>query len=218
MDFTLQFVQGQQVEDGTINDDSTYGGSNPDRNERGNYLLLSQNDKGGARTYLSVSNTTPLSTISWTFSSARDGWHQATLLSFVLWDGATAFTADNNAVYHSSSGKFFKCIQGNTNVDPTGGSGPANWTEITDFTEIQQGYSNVEVTDYDFMVDSRIAIDLADVLYETLGETFLCKFQPEEAVNVLNLIATREGYRSKLIDEEPDQAEEIVRAMEACLD
>lgn len=218
MDFTLGFIQGQEVNKGTIHDYSTYGDSNPDRSERANFLLLSKNDKGGNRSYLSIINTSPLSTTQWDFTHNKDGWHQATMLSFQLWDSQTEYTEGDNAVFHSGSGKFFRAIATNTDKEPTSGDGPANWEEITDFTEIQQGYDNVDVTDYDFLVDSRIALELGDKLYFTLGETFLCKFQPEDAVHLLNLLATREGYRSKLIDDEPDQSEEIIRAMEACLE
>jgi hypothetical protein len=218
MEYTLEFVQGETVEAGTINDTSPWGGTNPARTDRANILLLSQNDKSGVRTYLSIVNTDPLNAITWTFSSAKDAWHQATLLVFKKWDSVTAYTANNNAVYYVTTGKFYKCIQNNTNVAPDSGSGSANWEEITDFTLIQQGYTNVDVTDYDFAVESRLSLDIADKLHETLGEKFLCKFQPEEAVNLLNLIATREGFRSKFIDEEPDQGEEIIRAMEAALD
>ena len=219
MDQTLEYVQGEEVQDGVINDNSSWGvGANPDRADRAVYMLLSQNDKSGNRTYINLINTSPLSALTWAIESAQDGWHQATGLQFVLWDGATEFTADVNACYHSSSGKFYKCTTTHTNVEPTSGSGPNNWEAITDFTEIQQGYTNVTVTDYDFPVESRTAVLIADKLYSTLGDKFLCKFQPEEAVNLLNVIATREGYRSKFIDDEPDQGEEIIRALEACLE
>lgn len=218
MDFTLEFEQGQAIDAGTIYDRSTYGGSNPERSERANVLLLSQNDKNGNRTYLTVPNTTPLSSLSWTFTHEKDAWHQATILSFELWNSSDEFTGGNNAVYHSDSGKFFKCLDTNTNVEPTSGSGPLYWEEITDFTDIQQGYDNVDVTDYDFPVKSRIDMAILDEVFEALGETFICKFQPEEAVDVLNLIATREGFLSKFIVDEPNHGEEIIRTMEACLE
>lgn len=219
MTYSLEFVQGQEVTAGTINDNSAWGsGANPAKTDRASYLLLSQNDKDGVRTYLSVVNTDPLNVLSWTFTSAQDGWHQATLLVFKKWDNATAFTADNNAVYYASTSKFYKCIQGNTNVAPDSGSGPDNWEEITDFTLIQQGFTNVDVTDYDFKIKSRIDLAIADKLYDAIGDKFLCKLQPEEAVNLLNLIATMEGVSSKFIDDEPNQGEEIIRAVEACLE
>lgn len=219
MTYTLEFVQGATVEAGVINDNSSWGvGANPARTDRANVLLLSQNDKEGVRTYLDIVNTDPINAITWAFESSQDGWHQATLLVFNIWDDATEYTAAVNAVYYSATGKFYKALLTNTNVAPDSGSGPTNWEEITDFTLIQQGFTNVDVTDYDFPVESRIATALTDKLYDTLGDKFLCKFEPEEAVNFLNLVATREGYRSKFIDEEPDQGEEIIRAMEACLE
>lgn len=219
MDYSLVFTQGQQVADGLITDTSGWGvGANPARSDKANVLLLSQNDKAGTRTYLTIVNTTPLSSLTWAFASAQDGWHQATLLVFAKWSGATAYTANNNAIFYTVNSKFYKCITNNTNIAPDSGSGPANWTEITDFTLIQQGYTNVDVTDYNFPVQSRIAIDTADKLYDALGDKFLCKLQPEEAVNLLNIVATIEGMQSKFIDEEPDQGEEIIRALVACLD
>lgn len=219
MDQTLEYVQGETEEAGTINDNSSWGvGANPDRTDRAVYMLLSQNDKSGNRTYLDLVNTDPLNALSWDLESEQDGWHQATGLQFVLWDSSTAFTADVNACYHAASSKFYKCITTNTNVEPTSGSGPANWEEITDFTEIQQGFTNVTVTDYSFPVRSRLDLQIGDKLYNALGEKFLCKLQPEDAVDLLNLIATMEAVESKFIDDEPDQGEEIIRAMEATLE
>lgn len=216
MDYTLEHVQGEAVDAHTINDNSEWGvGANPARTDRANHLLVSQNDKGGARTYLDIINTDPLNAITWAFTSAQDGWHQATLLVFEKWDGITAYTADDNAVFYTVTSKFYKCIQNNTNVAPDSGSGPDNWTEITDFTLIQQGYTNVDVTDFDFKVTSRLSIDITDKLYDTIGDDFLCKLQPEQAVDLLNLLATMEAISSKFIDDEPDQGEEMIRAMEA---
>lgn len=219
MDYALEFVQGQAKTAGTINDNSAWGvGGNPARTARANILLLSQNNKSAVRTYLTILNTNPLNAITWDFTSAQDGWHQATLLVFPIWLIGTAYTLNVHAVYYAPTAKFYKAKLTNTGVAPDSGSGPANWDEITDFTLIQQGLTNVDVTDYDFAVESRLALAIADKMYSKLGETFLCKFQPEDAVNLLNLLATREGYRSKFIDDEPDQGEEIIRAMEACLE
>lgn len=219
MDYSLEFVQGQQITEGTINDNSAWGsGANPIRTARANVLLLSQNDNGGVRTYLDIINTDVLNSITWDFASAQDGWHQATLLVFPIWVIGTEYTQNVNAVYYTPTSKFYKAKLTHTGVAPDSGSGPTNWEEITDFTLLQQGYTNVDVTDYDFLVESTLAVNIADKLYDAIGETFLSKLQPEEAVNLLNLLATREGYRSKLIDEEPDQAEEIIRAMEACFE
>lgn len=213
MTYSLTYTQGTTKEAGTISDTSVWGGANPARNTRYNILLFSRNDKSGTRSYLPVVNTDPNNVLSWAVSSTMDSWHQATLLVFQLWNSGTAYVASVNAIYYAPTTKFYRCISNNTNVAPDSGSGPTKWTEITDFTTIQQGYTNVDVKDFNFSITSRIAIFLGDELYETIIDKFLAQLQPEEAVEFLNSIATLEGIKAKELDGKFNEMEEIIRAM-----
>jgi hypothetical protein len=211
--FILEYTQGNTVEAGTITNDTVYGGANDDRNERGEYLLLSKNDKNGTRTYLSVPNTLPLSRVEWDITSAADGWHQATLLSAKIWSSGQTYIV-GDIIYYDTTGLFYRCISGHTNVAPDSGSGSSNWTAIADFTAIQTGFTNIEVTDFSFNVESRIALAAVDKLDENIGDDFMAKVDPTEAVDILNMRAGIEAYRSKAVQEEFSDVEEIVRAIE----
>lgn len=228
LDIRLKHVQQEEenqhvIADNTgtydaINNTGGYGAPNPVRTDRANYLMVSKNDKSGNRTYLTVTNSDPLNTLEWTVTSTLDGWHQATLLSFNKWSGATAYVANTNAIYYTVTGKFYKAIQASTNIAPDSGSGPSYWEEIVDFTAIQQGYTNVEVIDFNFLVDSRTSLLISDDLYDKINEDFTCKLSIEDAAHPLNLIAMLEAAQSKALDDKFDQAEQIIRAIEDCLD
>lgn len=217
LSFSLTYTQGTTVEAGTITDATVYGTPNDDRADRGNYLLLSENDNNGTRTYLSVTNTTPLSTLSWAFTSNGDGWHQATLLSVSLWDSGTSYIEDD-VVFYTVTGLFYTALQANSNVAPDSGSGPANWQEVTDFTAIQQDHTNLEVFDFNFLITSRTDLRIADKFYEIIKEDFTCKLTLDDAANPLNLIAMMEGAESKELDGKLDQADQIIDAISECVE
>lgn len=200
-----------------INNATGYGAPNDARADRANYLLVSKNDKAGTRTYGLVANTSPLSTLVWTLTSTADGWHQATLLSFKLYSAIQAYVVDD-VQYYGTTGLYYKCIQANTAVAPDSGGGDDYWEVITDFTEIQQGYTNLDVIDYEFLIDSRSQLNIADVLYEAINEDFACKLTLTDAANPLNLIAMLEAAQSKMIDDKGDQAEQIILAIAQCTD
>src|SRR5262245_53078794 len=114
------YTQEEEVTLGVYTDTTTYGGSEDDRNERGNYLLVSQNDKDGNRTYLTISNSTPLSTLTWTISNTADGWFQATKLSVKIWSSGDSYTvgATPSVVFYAATGLFYRCIQAHSNIAP----------------------------------------------------------------------------------------------------
>lgn len=211
--FILTFTQGTAVADGTITDSTVYGGANDDRNERGNYLLLSKNDKAGTRTYLTIANSTPLSTLSWAFTSTQDGWHQATLLSAKIWSSGQSYII-GDIIFYGATGLFYRSTTVHSNIAPDSGSGAANWTAITDFTAIQTGFTNIEVFDYNFMVESRVDLLGVEKLDEAIGDDFLCKLNPSDAVELLNFTIGIDTARSKMAQDEASDAEEIIRAIE----
>lgn len=211
--FILNFTQGATVSAGTITDATVYGGAEDDRNERGNYLLLSKNDKAGTRTYLTVSNTTPLSTLSWAFTSTIDGWHQATLLSAKIWSSGQSYII-GDVVYLAATNLFYRSLTAHSNISPNSGSGPANWAIITDFTAIQTGYTNIEVFDYSFNVESRTDLLGVEKLDEAIGDDFLAKLNPSDAVELLNFVIGLDTARSKAAQDEFSDVEEIMRAIE----
>lgn len=227
MSIAIAVIKEQQeaVDSFTINDDTGtydavnnpggYGLPNELRTDRANYLLVSKNTVSGDRTYLAVTNTDPLNTVIWTLTSSADGWHQATVLSFKKWSNAPSYVV-GDAVYYTVNGLYYHCIQANSNINPTSS---LYWTQITDFEAAQQaGYTNMEIIDYDFLIDSRASIDLADELYDVISEDFTCKLQIEDAAHPLNLIAMLEAAQSKMLDDKPDQAEQIMIALEECTD
>jgi hypothetical protein len=228
LDIKLAKSQQQQVEDFTISDTTGtydalsnptgYGSPNDDRSDVANYLLVSKNDVSGNRTYLMVTNTSPLSTMIWNLVSGADGLHQATLLSFQLWNSGSAYVSSGapSVVYYTPTSKYYRAIQASTNIAPDSGGGASYWEEITDFTEIQQGHSNVEVIDYSFLISSRTALCIADELYKAISEDFLCKITLTEASHPLNLIASLEGAFSKMLNDEGEEAEQIILAISDC--
>lgn len=195
-----------------------YGGPNDDRTDLANYLLVSKNDKNGNRTYLMVTNTDPLNTLVWSLVSAADGWFQATLLSFQKWNSSDSYTSSGSpdVVYYTTTNKYYKSIQNSTNIAPDSGSGSQYWQEITDFTLIQQDHSNVEVIDYNFLIDSRTSLCIADEFYDVMSEDFVCKLTLDEASHPLNLIASLEGAYAKMINDEGSAAEQIIVAISEC--
>lgn len=228
LEILITDVQLEDVASGTIDDitgsydalnnPGGYGTPNDDRNERGNYLLLSSNDKSGNRTYLTVTNSTPLSTLSWAFTSTEDGWHQATLLSVGLWNGSDPFVSSaNDTVFYTVTGLFYVCIQNNTNIAPDSGSGSQYWEVVTDFTELQQDHGNIDVIEKNFLIHSRTSLDIADKLYGVLSEDFACKLDLDDASHPLNLIAMLEAAQSKMIDDKGDQADQIIDAIQECV-
>jgi hypothetical protein len=221
----LEEVTAYTITDNTgsydaLNNTAGYGAPNPARTDRGNYLLVSKNSYAGVRAYIIVSNNDPLNTLIWTLVSSVDGWHQATLLSFNKWNGSDPFSSSGSpdVVYYTPTNKFYKCIDDNTNIAPDSGSGSDYWEEITDFTEIQQNHSNVEVIDYHFLIDSRISIDITDELYEALSEDFTCKLSLDQASHPLNMIAALEGAHSKMLNDEGADAEQIILSLAECVD
>lgn len=227
IDIAVIKVQLEAVEDFTINDDTGtydavnnpggYGTPNELRSDRANYLLVSKNAVNGDRTYLTVTNTTPLSTLIWSLNSSADGWHQATLLSFKKWNSGTTYVA-NDVQYYTSTGLFYYCILGHSNIAPDAVNGSTYWTVITDFTLIQQGYTNVEVIDYEFLIDSRSAVIITDEFYKILQADFACNLSLTEANDPLNLIAMLEAAYSKMLDDKGSQAEQIILAIADCTD
>lgn len=225
LEIITQHVQGQQVNEhsyedisGTydaLNNTTGYGSPNDERSDRANYLLISKNDKNGTRTYITIANTTPLSTMIWAFTSTADGWHQGTILSVNKWANGAHVVDD--VVFYTTTGLFYNCIEAHSNIAPDSGSGSQYWEEVTDFTEIQQGHTNLEVYDYDFNIESRRAVDIADELSEALDENFRCQLQPDEAVDLLNMIAMLEGANSEMLQGNPEQTEEIMLSIEECV-
>lgn len=218
----LQAVEGFTISDDTgtydaINNAGGYGAPNELRNDRANYLLVSKNNTSGTRTYLTVPNTTPLSTLLWTLSSTVDGWHQATLLSYQRWDTNQNYVVDD-VQYYSVTDKYYVCTSPHSGTAPDSGGGDAVWDEITDHTIIQQGHTNLEVIDLHFLISSRTELDITEELYEIINEDFACNLTVDEAAHPLNLIAMLEGAYSKMLDEKGEQAEEIMLAIAECIE
>lgn len=212
----LTWAQGQQVDTGTITDGTNYGSPEIERGEVANFLLVSSNDKNGGRSYLDVLNTAPLSTLVWNIGTSEDGWHQATLLSIGLWNDSNEFAA-GSVCYYSSTGKVYRALQTHTNVAPDSGSGPGNWEEVQDLTVIQQDHANVTVLDYDFLVRSRVDIAIVDEFDHIIRKDFSCKMTVQDASHPLNLLAMMLGAETKMLTDNPDQADEIVHAITDCV-
>lgn len=212
---TGEYIQGNEVAQGTVSWTGNYGTPEDDRDDRGNFMLLSSNDKAGTRTYIGVSNTTPLVTDDYAITTTEDGWHQATLISAKKWLLSESYVADN-VVYYVPTNKWYNCIQANTNVAPDSGGGDDYWEEVTDMTTIQTGHTNMDVFNLDFMVESRTDLAIANELYDVLAEDFMCKLNIADAAHPLNLIAMIEAAQSKMLDDQPDQADQIIDAIITC--
>ncbi len=211
--YQLKYSQEKDVKKGNIIDFSQYGIDDiPLRAEVGNILLFSENDHEGTRTYLDVNNADPAAVMSWPVESNSDGWHQATLLSVNEWNNAQNYVT-GDVVYDELVNKFYKCITDNTNIAT---SNTIYWQEVSDFTTIQQGHTNLVVTDYQFTITSRSALCVANKFYDVISEDFTCNLTLDDAANPLNMIAMLEAAKSKELDNKPDQADQIIDAVAGC--
>lgn len=227
LSIVIEHAQGETIEDFTISDVTGsydalnnaggYGSPNAARGEVANFLLVSSNDKNGTRTYLSVANTTPLSTLLWSLLSAVDGWHQATLLSINPYSNVQSYVV-NDVQYYAPTGKVYFASNANSAVAPDAPTGSQYWTEATDLTLLQQNHTNLTVVDYNFLIESRTDTKILDELYDLIKEDFACKLDISDAAHPINLIAMLEGAQSKMIDDKPDQAQEIMTAIADCQD
>ena len=217
LDHTATYTQNESVTTGVYTDTTTYGGAEDDRNERGNYLLVSQNDKDGNRTYLTIANTTPLSTLTWTITNEADGWFQATKLSVKIWSSGASYVvgATPSVVYYGNTGLFYRCIQAHTNVAPDSGSGSSYWTAITDFTTIQTGYSNLDVFDFNFLIRPRTDLAIADLFDQLIDQDFAGNLTLDEASHPLNIVGMMYGAETK---EATDLCDEAVQILDSITD
>ena len=214
--YSLTWAQGQAIDAGTLTDGTNYGSPEIERSDVANFLLVSSNNKNGDRSYLGVVNTDPLTTLVWAIQTSEDGWHQATLLSIGIWNSSQEFVP-NDVAYYQPTGKVYKATQTNTNVAPDSGSGPANWEEVGDLSTIQQGHTNLDVFDYDFLVRSRVDTAIAEEFDVVIRKDFSCKMTVEDAAHPLNLLAMMLGAETKMLLNKPDQADEIVAAITECV-
>lgn len=211
-DFTIADVTGTYD---ALNNTGGYGTPNDSRTDRANYLLVSKNDKAGTRTYLTVANNDPVNNMLWNLKSTEDGWHQATMLSFHRWSGVQNYVI-NDVQYFSVTNKYYIAIAPSLAIAPDSGLASAYWLEITDFAAIQQGYTNLDVVDYDFLIESRVDTCILDALFDEIDKDFTCKLTIDDLAHPLNLIAMLEGAQAKMITDKPDQAQEIIEKISDC--
>lgn len=164
----LKFIQHIDGEGATIQDVTPdYGiDDNPSRNSLALFLLYSDNNSKGVRTYKDVKTTLPLSQSEWEVLTDIMGWTQATMLRLLSWDidqqyvqeqqdGQGIITTYASVVYYPLLNKVYKAIKDSFAIAPDSPEGAEYWEEVDDLFTLYQ-YQSVDQFSQDFQVDIKI--------------------------------------------------------------
>lgn len=163
--------------------------STPARNTLALYVYLAKRDADNNDTFLTISNSAPLTATSWQFAlPSQDGNFVSNIFGFNIWGAGTY--AQNACVYYSANGNFYIA---NTSTSQTPGGG--QWTLITDVLATATNNSSVYQTQtYNWSSARAQTGQLGDAM-ATLGQLIIegkCKSW-ENAGNVITAAAIVES-------------------------
>lgn len=135
----------------TINDETVYGVSNPDRRQDAARVLLgAKMDENQVLTYISsILNPTPLTTLTWTFNSSGDGAYRFFYIDVPLYNSGSTYVKEikdlngvitqyGNIIYHTTSTAYYKAIGTSfSNIEPTVTSGWETSWELYDIQNLK---------------------------------------------------------------------------------
>lgn len=146
---SVTFTQNADIATGVVADASDYGVSgNPLRSAKANYLLWSKTDQNGVRTFDNPAQGNVLSNLSYTVNTAVDGWYEAILMRFNIYDNGTAYVLDD-VVY--DGGSVYKAKGATTGNLPTDTD---FWDVVTDLSTLITN-ADVDVFIEDFYIKAR---------------------------------------------------------------
>jgi hypothetical protein len=207
---------GQTV---TIDNTTTYGNPNQDRDDAAEFLLWSKTDKSGVRTYDNPDQGNVLTNIQYITDTLKDGWYELINLRIQFYDSGASYVEEQSSgsvitqyasvFYYSTTGKVYKAIAPSTGQDP----------EDTDyFVEVPLDQlhtlidnTNIEVYikdyDHDYATNEAIRDRFANVLCCTA----------EDRDRNQTLLYMKQSADTNFANGRPEDFEKIIREIEAQL-
>jgi hypothetical protein len=128
LSYLLTITQDDGGETATIDNDTTYGGANQDRNEAAEYLLWSKTDKNGTRVFDDPDQGNVLTNLQYIVNTPIDGHYEAIVLRIQPYNAGSnyveeqtsgaAITQYASVFYYATTGKVYKAIAASTGQDP----------------------------------------------------------------------------------------------------
>lgn len=149
----------------TVADVSVYTGEL--RGDKANILVVSKNDKNGTPTYLTgIVNTSPLSALTWVFSTVLDGWYRFNLLRIGIFSSGPISTVAEvssggiitqyaTILYYTPTQQVVKALTtGSVSVMPGAGGWQTYWSVVTDYSTLVN-YGAIQVLVDGELIDVR---------------------------------------------------------------
>lgn len=214
---SLTFTQATDIDAGVVADASDYGVSgNPLRADTANYLLWSKTSQAGVRSFTNPSPGNVLSTLSYNVVTLIDGYYEAILMRFGLYDGGTPYVPEQSSggvitqypsvIYYS--GVVYKCIA------PSTGNLPTDTNFFEPVTDLSTLIDNVNVDVY--IQDVYIKVRSSRCANEKFEDTCGCgctgdldKMKPGLTIRY-KLVAADSAFTNG----NPERMEKIIRDIE----
>lgn len=195
-----------------ICDTTVWGGTEPARNTRANYLITAYKDVDGNPTYVTTTplNADPTVVDEWSFDTPRDARYEWILLSTELYAAATAYNTDDVRTYNSLP--YIALQDGFQDITPDAANGSDYWKLVEDYKTIVDNAS-LEQYVYEDIIDTKLRDCLRDELEKAVDNGLCnkgCKTNEiTEDFNKIELLVT--GANSKNWEQKMSEAEEIIR-------
>jgi hypothetical protein len=155
-----------------ITDETEYGGANPDRNERANFLFVTKTDESGNRTLQTVTpdDADPLAVLGWDVTTELDGWNEKILASVTKHTIGQSYASADIILYHSGVLYKTKSAVPVLNDPPN-----ATYFDVIPADSLYTDYlenSSIEWVEQDEIVTSRIEAKINDA-WELFADRFL---------------------------------------------
>lgn len=193
--FERTFTQNISGLTGLIDNTTTYGGANQDRNEAAEYRLWASLNSSGTRLYNNPDQGDVLTELQYEVSTEESGWHQDIQIRIQLYDADQAYvpqvvngqgvvTQYASIFYDPDTEKIYKARIAST------GQSPSNSTYFTEIpvSQLYQHLSNtnIEVSIEDHYIDAQVNVKLTN---EFAAKKCGCAF--EELEYIMNLQARK---------------------------
>ena len=221
---TLALTFTQDVDDiatGVVDDTTAdYGsGSVEARSDKANFLLWSKTDENGTRTFDNPTSGNELTILQWDVNTAEDGFYEAILLRFPLYDAGTAYVIEVSSggvisqyasvFYYATTDKVYKTIQAGTGQDPVN---TAYFEEVTDLSTLITN-TNVQVKIQDVYVRTR-ASRCATILLSKLNDTTCPNPSPKDRDKAYLIDALIVSADAKFAQGDSRGMEKIIRLID----
>lgn len=218
----LSFTQdASDITIGTVTDiTADYGqGGVEARGDAANYLLWSKTDQDGNRVFTNPAAGNVLSVMSWSVSTAVDGWYQGILVRVQPYDNSANYVEQQSSgdvvtqyasvVYYPSTNKVYYCTAPSTGNLPTNTS---FWAEVLDLSLILDN-TNIQVKIVDFYVKTR-ASRCVSLKFAKLDDQTCQNDNGKSRNNAYYLRALIVSADSEFLQGNPEEMEKIIRQLE----